>query len=74
MSLFGAARLYVMCVDRIERDLAPSDGGTVPPRHAGAWALWATTGAPPREVDAQPPVWRVQSGPVRLARRRSVRA
>ena len=74
MSLFGAARLYVVCADRIERDFAPSDGGTVPLRRDGAWALWAKMGACRGAVDARPPLWRVRPGPVRLAQRRSARA
>ena len=74
MSLFGAARLYLVCADRSERDSAPSDGGTVPPRGDGAWALWAKMGASRGEVDARPPLWRVQPGPVRLARGGSPRA
>jgi hypothetical protein len=68
MSLFGAARLYLVCADRIERDFTPSDDGTMP-RRDGAWALWAKMGASPGEMEARTPLWRVQPGPVRFTRR-----
>lgn len=75
MSLFGAARLYVACTDRrIEHDLAPSDGGTMPPLRDDAWALWAKMGASRGDIRARPRMWRVRPGPVRLAQRRSARA
>jgi len=71
MSLFGAARLYVASASRIERDLATLDVGSVPLHRDGAWALWAQMGASAGEVEARPPMWLVQPGPVRLAHRRS---
>lgn len=74
MSLFGAARLLLVYTDKDERDLVPSDDGTVAPRRDGAWAAWAKRGASCNEVETRPPMWRVQPGPVRLAQRRSARA
>jgi hypothetical protein len=73
MSLFGAARLYVASANRIERDFAPLDIGSVALHRDGAWTLWAQMGASANEVDARPAIWRVQPGPVRLAHRRSAR-
>jgi len=71
MSLFGAARLYVVSADLIERDLAPPDAGPVRPRRDGAWALWARQGESGGEVGPRPPMSRVEPGPVRIARGRS---
>jgi len=71
MSLFAAARLYVVCADRSERDLAALDGGSVPPLNDAAWALWSKLGASAAEADPLAPTWRVQPGPVHLAQRRS---
>ena len=73
MSLFGAARLYVASADRVECELAPSDGGLAPHRD-GAWALWAQMGDHGVEADPRPPMWRVKPGPVHVAHRRSVPA
>jgi hypothetical protein len=72
MSLFGAVRLYVASANRTERNLAPLDVGSVLHRD-GAWALWAQMGASAGEVNARPPTWLVQPGPVRLAHRWSAR-
>jgi hypothetical protein len=72
MTLFGAARLYLVCAGRIERDLVPSDRDYVPPHRDGAWALWAKTGAARVEIDRVPPLWRVKPGPVHIAHGRSV--
>jgi hypothetical protein len=74
MSLFGAARLYVASADRIERDLAPLDIGSVPLHHDGAWALWAQMGACDDVADPLPRLWRVEPGPVHVAHRRSAPA
>lgn len=71
MSLFGAARLYVVSAERIERDLAPLDGGSMPPHRDGAWALWARMGDCGGVVDPLPPMWRVEPGPVHVAHGRS---
>ena len=71
MSLFGAARLYVVSADLIERDLASPDAGAARPRRDGAWALWARQGESGREVDPRPPVSRVEPGPVHIAYGRS---
>ena len=67
MSFFGAARLYVVSADLIERDLAPPDAGPVRPRRDSAWALWARKGESGGVVDPPPPVSRVEPGPVRIA-------
>jgi hypothetical protein len=67
MSLFGAVRLYAVSADRIERDLAPSDGGSAPPHRDGAWALWARTGDSRGERHPLPQVSRVEPGPVHIA-------
>lgn len=74
MSLFGAVRLYVVSADRTVRDFALSDGDSVPPLRDGAWALWAKLGDRTEEVDPLPPVWRVEPGPVHVARSRSAAA
>ena len=68
MSLFGAARLYLVSAERIERDLAPYDDGSMPPPRDGAWALWARQGESGGEVGPRPPMSRVEPGPVRIAR------
>ena len=67
MSFFGAVRLCVVCADRTERDLTPSDGGSVPPFRDGAWALWARMGDSGGEMDPLPPVSRVEPEPVHIA-------
>jgi hypothetical protein len=74
MSFFGAVRLYVMSADRTVRDFALSDGDSVLPLRDGAWALWAKLGDRTREVDPQPPMWRVEPRPVHIARSRSASA
>ena len=73
MSLFGAVRLYVVSADRTVRDFASSDGDSVPPLRDGAWALWAKSGDRTEEVDPLPPMWRVEPGPVHIARSRPLR-
>jgi hypothetical protein len=67
MSFFGAVRLYVVSADRIERHLAPSDDGSLPPSRDGAWALWARMVDSGGEIDPLPPVSRVEPGPVHIA-------
>jgi hypothetical protein len=74
MSLFGAVRLYVESADRTVRDVALSDGDYVLPLRDGAWALWAKLGDRTREVQSLPPMWRVEPGPVHIARSRSAAA
>jgi hypothetical protein len=74
MSLFGAVRLYVVSADLTARDFALSDGDSVLPLRDGAWALWAKLGDRTGEVDALPPRWRVEPGPVHIARSRSATA
>jgi hypothetical protein len=67
MSFFGAMRLYVVIADRIERELAPSDGGSLPPSRDGAWALWARMGDSGDEMDPLRPLSRVEPGSVHIA-------
>ena len=74
MNLFGAVRLYVVSADRTVRDCALTDGDSVPPLRDGAWALWAKLGDRTGEVDPLPPMWRVEPGPVHIARSRSATA
>jgi hypothetical protein len=69
MSFFGAVRLYVVSVDRIERHLAPFDDGSLPPSRDGAWARWARMGDSGGEMDPLPPMSRVEPGPVHVAHR-----
>ncbi len=71
-SLFGAMRLYVVSVHRIERDLPPPDDGFLPPIGEGAWALWARMGEGRGLVDPLPPVSRV-AGAVHIAAARRLR-
>jgi hypothetical protein len=74
MSFFGAVHLYVVTAQRIERDLAKSDGGSLLLLRDGAWARWAQLGDRSREVDPLPPIWRVEPGPVHLVHNRSAPA
>lgn len=74
MSLFGAVRLYVVSADLTARDFARSDGDSVLPLRDGAWALWAKLGDRTAEVDPLTPLWRVERGPVHIARSRSATA
>ena len=74
MSFFGAVRLYVVSAHRIERELAKSDGGSLPPLRDGAWARWAQLGDRTGEVDPLPPMRRVEPGPVNLVHNRSAPA
>lgn len=57
----------VVCANRIEPDLAPSDCDTVPLRRDGAWAPWAKIGASASHEDTLPPMWagRAWAGPPR---------
>lgn len=74
MSLFGAVRLYVVSADRTVRDCALSDGDSLPPLRDGAWAVWAKLGDRTAEMNPLPPMWRVEPGPVHIARSRSATA
>jgi hypothetical protein len=74
MSLFGAVRLYVVSADLTARDFALSNGDSLLPLRDGAWALWAKLGDRTGEVDPLPPTWRVEPGPVHVARSRSAAA
>ncbi len=67
MSLFGAARLYVEGADRIARDSAPLDDGSVTPHLDGAWELWARKDDSGAQECPLPSVSRLGPGPVRIA-------